>query len=185
MRLVGPHRLPIIAARRSEADQARLRKAYDLNYAAIWRFLRRMGVTADRADDAVQQVFLIAIEALGRITEGSERAFLYGTAFRLAHGMRRQSEREVLSVDLEFDPSPVPSPDQLTDQKWAREVLDAFVVDLDVDTRTVFVLTEFDGFTMPEIADLLDLPLGTATSRLRRAREKLQSMASKIYGDKP
>jgi DNA-directed RNA polymerase specialized sigma24 family protein len=38
---------------------------------------------------------------------------------------------------------------------------------------------------MPEIADLLDVPLGTATSRLRRAREKIHSMVSKIYGDKP
>jgi len=144
-----------------------------------------MGVAADRADDVAQQVFLIALNALGRIREGSERAFLYGTAVRLAHGARRRGEREVPSLGLDLVPSLIPFPDQLTDQKRAREVLDAFIDSLDVDTRTVFVLTEFDGFTTPEIADLLDVPLGTAASRLRRAREKLRAMMRDIYGDQP
>jgi RNA polymerase sigma-70 factor (ECF subfamily) len=183
----GTLRLPFLAAavRRSDADQARLRRAFQQNYAGVWRSLRRMGVAADRADDAAQQVFLIALNALGRIREGSERAFLYGTAMRLAHGMRRRGEREVPSLGLELVPSPVPTPDQLTDQKRAREVLDEFIVGLDVDTRTVFVLTEFDGFTTPEIAELLEVPLGTAASRLRRARESLQAMMRRVYGDKP
>ena len=140
------------AAPRSDGDQARLRQAFDQNYSGVWRFLRRMGVTSDRADDAAAQVFLIAVEAFARITEGSERAFLYGTAVRLAHGMRRRHERELPSSTIEYDPSPLPTPDELTDQKRAREVLDAFILSLDVDTRTVFVLTEFDGFTTPEIA---------------------------------
>jgi RNA polymerase sigma-70 factor (ECF subfamily) len=173
------------AGSRSEAEQARLLQAFHQNYAGVWRFLRRMGVPPDRTDDAAQQVFLIALEALPRITEGSERAFLYETAVRLAHGLRRQGEREVPSIELEFDPSPLPSPDQLTDQKMAREMLDTFIASLDVDTRTVFVLTELEGFTTPEIAGMLDVPLGTAASRLRRAREKFQSMAREIYGSKP
>jgi len=183
----GTLRLPFIAAavRRSDADQARLRRAFQQNYAGVWRSLRRMGVAADRADDVAQQVFLIALNALGRIREGSERAFLYGTAVRLAHGARRRGEREVPSLGLDLVPSLIPFPDQLTDQKRAREVLDAFIDSLDVDTRTVFVLTEFDGFTTPEIADLLDVPLGTAASRLRRAREKLRAMMRDIYGDQP
>jgi RNA polymerase sigma-70 factor (ECF subfamily) len=142
-----------------------------------------LGLRADRAEDATQDVFLIALEALPHIAEGSERAFLYGTAFRLAHGMRRRREREVPSLGLEFDPSPIPLPDQLTDQKRAREMLDAFVLGLDADTRSVFVLTELDGFTTPEIADLLHVPLGTAASRLRRARERFESTARRIYGD--
>jgi RNA polymerase sigma-70 factor (ECF subfamily) len=64
-------------------------------------------------------------------------------------------------------------------------MLDTFIASLDVDTRTVFVLTELEGFTTPEIAGMLDVPLGTAASRLRRAREKFQSMAREIYGSKP
>ncbi len=173
------------AARRSESDQARLRRAFDENYAGVWRFLRRMGVPPDGADDAAQQVFLIAVEALARITEGSERAFLYGTAVRLAHSLRRRSGREVPDATVDAELSSLPSPDQLADQKQAREVLDAFILTLDVDTRTVFVLTEFDDFTAPEIAKLLSVPLGTVASRLRRAREKFQALVRKIYGSAP
>lgn len=170
------------ATQRSDADQARLLHAFHQNYAGVSRFLRRMGVAADRADDVAQQVFLVALEALDHIHEGSERAFLYGTAFRLAHGVRRQSEREIPSVDLESDLSPIPTPEQLTDEKMAREVIDAFILSLDVDIRTVFVLTEFEGFTTPEIAQMLEVPVGTAASRLRRAREKFQSMVRDTYG---
>jgi RNA polymerase sigma-70 factor, ECF subfamily len=185
--IIGTRGSPFIAsaARRSDADQARLRRAFLENYAGVWRSLRRMGVTASGAEDAAQQVFVIALEAVARIREGSERAFLYGTAVRVAHGLRRRGEREVPDIGLEFLPSPFPTPDQLADQKRAREVLDAFILSLDVDTRSVFVLTEFDGFTTPEIAELLEVPLGTAASRLRRARARLQAMMRKIYGDEP
>jgi RNA polymerase sigma-70 factor (ECF subfamily) len=178
---------PFIAsvARRSDGDPARLRRAFDQNYSGVWRLLRRLGVTSDRADDAAAQVFLIAVEAFARIAEGCERAFLYGTAVRLAHGMRRQQERELPSATVEFEPSPVPTPLELTDQKRPREVLDAFILSLDVDTRTVFVLTEFDGFTTPEIAALVSAPIGTVASRLRRARDKFEWRVRTIYGGEP
>jgi len=79
-------------------------------------------------------------------------------------------------LNLDLDASPLPSPDELTDQKRAREALDLLLERLEMDTRTVFVLFELDGFTVPEIADVLAIPLGTAASRLRRAREHFQAL---------
>jgi RNA polymerase sigma-70 factor (ECF subfamily) len=185
MRIAGTLSIPLVArpAARSALDQARLRRAFDANYAGVWRFLRRLGVAPDRVDDAAQQVFLIALEAMERIQEGSERAFLYATAVRVAHGIRRKIQRELASPELDSDASPLPSPAQLTDQKRAREALDAIIARLDEDQRTVFVLAEFEDFTTPEIATLLDVPLGTAASRLRRAREKFQMLVRRAYGD--
>jgi RNA polymerase sigma-70 factor, ECF subfamily len=185
MRIDGTLPIPLLAGApaRSDFDQARLRKAFDANYAGVWRFLRRLGVANDRADDAAQQVFLIALEAMGRIVEGSERAFLYSTAVRLAHGIRRKIQRELSTSALDGDPSPLPSPAQLTDQKRARETLDAIIASMDDDHRAVFVLAELDDFTTPEIANLLEIPLGTAASRLRRAREKFQLLVRRAYGD--
>jgi RNA polymerase sigma-70 factor (ECF subfamily) len=185
MRIDGALPIPFLArpAARSAREQARLRAAFDGNYAGIWRFLRRLGVAPDRVDDAAQQVFLIAIEALGRIHEGSERAFLYATAVRVAHGIRRKIQREVASPELDADASPLPSPAQLTDQKRAREVLDAIIASLDDDHRTVFVLAELEDFTVPEIATLLDVPLGTAASRLRRARDRFRQLVHRVYGE--
>lgn len=160
----------------SAQDEARLRQAFVHHYAGVWRFLRRLGVPPDRVDDAAQHAFLIALEALPRIVPGCERAFLYSTAVRVAHGHRRRTVREIATVDVDLRSSPLPSPDELTDQKRAREMLDQLLEHIEIDARAVFVLFEIEGFTVPEIADLLKIPLGTAASRLRRSREQFQAL---------
>jgi RNA polymerase sigma-70 factor (ECF subfamily) len=171
------HALAKGATRTSTNDEARLREAFVRHYQGIWRFLRRLGVPLDRADDAAQSAFLVALEALPRIIHGSERAFLYATAVRTAHGIRRRVNREVATVDLNTHSSTVPSAEELTDQKRAREFLDRILDQIELDARAVFVLFEIEGFTLPEIAGVLAIPLGTATSRLRRARERFHELA--------
>src|ERR1019366_9591489 len=95
--------------RTSAQGEARLREAFVQHYAGVWRFLRRLGVPADRVDDAAQHAFLVALEALPRILPGCERAFLYATAVRTAHGVRRRVDREVpVDVDLGSPPAPPP-----------------------------------------------------------------------------
>src|SRR5512146_863192 len=58
----------------------------------LWRVLRRIGLSAADADDATQQVFLVASRRSAEI-RGSARAFLYGTAVRVAANMRRTLRR--------------------------------------------------------------------------------------------
>ncbi len=176
--LPGPLAAP--AADTSPADKARLQQAFVENYTGVWRFLRRMGVSVHSVDDAAQQVFLVALKAMPRIFHGSERAFLYATAVRVAHGTRRRVAREITGLDPELDRSRLPSAEELADQKRAREILDRLLAAMDLDTRTVFVLFEFDGFTAPEIAEVLEIPLGTAASRLRRAREQFQELVQTL-----
>ena len=158
-----------------EAKQ-RLQKIFDENYRLIWRIVRRLGVGADVVDDVTQQVFLVAAERLDDILEGRERAFAFGTALRLVQTMRRRQARE-LPLDPELQHSSnLPRPDDLTDQKRARELLDDVLEQLPLDLRTVFILFELEGMTTPEIAELHEIPLGTAASRLRRAREKFREL---------
>ncbi len=164
------------------SESARMRNVFTQNYAGIWRFLRRMGVAADKADDAAQNVFLVALEAFPRIAEGCERAFLFSTAVRVAYALHRKFSREVLSEELDAGQSSMPTPDQLTDQKRKREILDAIVDRLSVDVRSVFVLAEFEQFKVPEIADLLGIPLGTAASRLRRGRDQFRAEVAREFG---
>ncbi len=146
------------------------------HYDRIWRLLRALGVPPDRIDDATQQVFLVYAERHRDVVAGSEGSFLYGTALRVAHNARSSRYREVPS-DLEpAAPPDRPSADELSDQKRARDMLDAILAQMDSELRTVFVLYELEEFTVPEIAELTQLPLGTAASRLRRAREQFSSM---------
>jgi RNA polymerase sigma-70 factor (ECF subfamily) len=56
------------------------------------------------------------------------------------------------------------------------EVLDAMTMDL----RTVFVLFELEELPTAEIARLLEIPVGTAASRLRRAREEFHVLAKRV-----
>ncbi len=148
------------------------------DYRLIWRLLRRLGLRPEQADDAAQQVFLIAAERLHDIREHSERSFAFGTALRVAQSFRRRTAREPGPLDDGLHVSPAPSPEELTDQHRARVLLDALLAAMPLELRTTFVLFELEGLTSPEIAELAGIPLGTVASRLRRARESFRQLVT-------
>jgi RNA polymerase sigma-70 factor (ECF subfamily) len=156
----------------------------------IWRLLRRLGLDEALADDAAQEVFLIASRRMDRIDAGSERSFLFGTALRVASDLRKRiaRRREVPASDSFEVVDPVPSPEVLVDQSRARALLDEMLDELPEELRAIFVLYELEELEMKDIADLLDLPRGTVASRLRRARAMFAGAArrrqakAKIFG---
>jgi len=164
----------------SAAGSARLQRIMIDHHRGLARFLRGMGLPPHRVEDVTQTVFLIVLEALPRIVPECERAFLYATAVRVVYDVRRRSRREVFSADLDLDTSPDPAPDDLTQQKRARELLDAVLDGIECESRTVFIRFEVDGFTIPEIATALAIPAGAATCRLRRARKQFRAIVRNL-----
>lgn len=156
--------------------QERLERMIRDDYRLIWRLLRRLGVPRDAAEDATQQVFLIAAERLDDIKLRSERAFAFGTALRVAQSVRRRHSRESGAAELEGRAAGQPLPDELADQNRAREQVDRVLSRMPLELRSVFVLFELEGLTSPEIAQLSGLPLGTVASRLRRARARFREL---------
>jgi RNA polymerase sigma-70 factor (ECF subfamily) len=159
------------------SDAARLRAMVDQHLDFTWRSLRRLGLSEDVADDATQRVFLVASKRLADIEAGSERAFLFNTALRVASSERRTyaRRREVLRGDDGPEArDPNPAADELLDREQARAVLEELLDELAMDLRAVFVLFELEGLTMAEIAKTLEVPDGTVASRLRRARQAFQ-----------
>lgn len=156
----------------SAEAQARLRSALGCYFNLMWRSLRRLGVPAAEVDDAVQQVFLTFAERLPEVPVNSERSFLLGTCVGVAANTRRHRAYalEVPSERPEATSEPVPTPEAALEAKQRRQALDQALDSLSLEQRTVFVLFELEGFSLPEIAQALGIPLGTATSRLRRAR---------------
>lgn len=161
-------------------DAARLRRMATEHLALVWRVLRRLGASPDVADDGAQEVFVVAARRIADIEPGSERAFLVGTARRVARALRRPTRAVALEAEIDASTHATnadalcaedPSPEELSDHKRARERLDAILESMDDDPREVFVLHEIEGLSLPEIAAIAQVPLGTATSRLRRARE--------------
>ena len=74
----------------------------------------------------------------------------------------------------------VATPEDLSDQRRARELLDRVLDEMHVDLRAVFIAYEFEELTMVEIAEALGLPQGTVASRLRRARAEFQERVREL-----
>jgi RNA polymerase sigma-70 factor (ECF subfamily) len=160
-----------------------LRALFEAHYVLIWRLLRRFGMPAAQLDDGAQEVFWVAARRLEDIAPGRESAFLYGVALRVAsNALRRQKATLPLGALEELCdlPDPQPSPEERLDQSRARALLDSVLSRMPLELRTVFVLFELEGQEIRDIAELEAIPLGTASSRLRRAREEFSAIAKRV-----
>lgn len=169
----------------SKARDLRVTAMVREHHAFLWRLLLRLGVPASGAEDAVQQVFLVAMRRVSEIALGSEKSFLFGTALRVASDERRLARHREVPNEL---PDAFVSPTDLEEQAEARrrrERLQQVLLDMPLELRTVFVLFELEQMTKTEVAELLGLPVGTAVSRLRRAREVFrESLARRGYAQR-
>jgi RNA polymerase sigma-70 factor (ECF subfamily) len=161
----------------ADAGAIRLRSMVDSHLNSVWRALRRLGVPEEGADDAAQQVFLVAARRLEEIEPGGERPYLLGIATRVAADARRavRRRREVPMLEV-TEPAPVTAraPDELLDEKRARETLAVILDGLSNDLREAFVLFELEELAAPQVALVLGIRVGTVASRVRRARAAIR-----------
>lgn len=172
---------------RTNAGEGSARALVDEHFRYIWRLLRRFGLSRADADDATQQVFMVAARRVNEIDEGRERTFLYGTALRVFANARRAQNRR-----REDDDAPLADvaagfgqPDQLLDDARARAKLDRLLASLPPELSRVLVLADVEGTTAREIAELENIPVGTAASRLRRARAELRALIAADHARYP
>lgn len=175
MSAVPPRAVALVQSRR-----AKLQALYEAHHEPVWRLLRRMGLDAARADDATHQVFLVALERLDDIREGSERSFLCGSAVRIARKEFSRNREDLVEELPEVEAGSRPD-DQLEDSR-RRALLDSLLKRLTPDLREALVLHDFEGYTQVEMAQMLDIPSGTAASRLRRAREQFNTLLEEHLG---
>ncbi len=140
----------------------------------VWRVLRRLGVSESVAEDAAQDVFIVADRKTRDVWPQHEKSFLFAIALRVA-AEKRRAERfrpDLLETgDWAEIPDASPGPDVLVDDRRARAVMDQILETIPFEQRVVFVLFEMEDMTTHEIAELLGIPVGTVASRLRRSRE--------------
>jgi RNA polymerase sigma-70 factor (ECF subfamily) len=154
----------------------------EAHFSLVYRSLRRFGVPESALDDAAQQVFVVAARKTERIPAGREAQYLLGVAIRVASETRRTIARRREEPEAAERVDESPSPEQLVDRKRAREELDRILASMPFVVRTVFVLFEIEGLTLPEIAAIEGVALGTATSRLRRGRELFEAATASRRG---
>lgn len=148
---------------------------YRQYFRGVWRTLRRLGVTDAQLDDAAQDVFVVVHRRLRDFDGTSVRSWLYAIAVRVASDYRRGAARRrtaPLSADLADD---APGPVRTSEHNESVRLLHALLAELDEKKRTVFVLSELEELSVPEIAEILGANLNTVYARQRAARAHFES----------
>lgn len=158
----------------------RLKRLIREHHDLVWRTLRRLGVPDRDVEDAVQRVFLIVGKKLDQIRSDQERSFVFGVAMRVSSDVRRTQRRrpEELVAEHEDERDPRPSPEALLDQEETLTLLGSLLRQLPDEQRAVLLLHDLEQMSLSEIATMLDIPAGTAASRLRRGRAAFERLVS-------
>lgn len=167
----------------ASATRPEFGQVYDEHVRFVWRTLRRLGVPDDDADDALQDVFLIVHRKLGEFRpEAPIRHWLFRLAAGIARDHRRARRRKdprqhglvPVSGDEDVPDAAQRGPLEAAEHTAAARLIREVLQDLDEAKREVFVLADLEQMTAPEIAEVLQLPLNTVYSRLRRARAEFE-----------
>jgi RNA polymerase sigma-70 factor (ECF subfamily) len=169
----GRPELVVSRASKVESDDRRRERVFREHLDFVWRCLRRFGVPAEHADDVTQEVLIVAAKKLELVPEGREKGFLFAIAARVgANAKRSLRRREQMLVRYQGQvDEPTRNQEQLSEQLRARQLMDAVMAELSDELRAPFVLFEIEDWSIQEIAEALDLPIGTVGSRLRSARK--------------
>jgi RNA polymerase sigma-70 factor (ECF subfamily) len=160
------------------------RALYEAHFDFVWRSLRRLGVRDADVMDITQRVFLTAHFKLSEF-EGRSRVstWLFGICRHLASDYRRSApvRREVATDQAELDLALARyGTDAVTSQVARAALAEAILDKLPEPQRLVFVLFELEELSGDQIAELLEISVGTVRSRLRLAREALRRQLERL-----
>lgn len=150
----------------------------------VYGFVRRMVRDNEEAADLTQEVFIRAYQAFSRFDgRSSLRTWLFRIAHNLCVDRARKGERAV--TELRFDGGEEEAPFEVADHRWdpqslaldaeLRALVEHAVSTMSEKLRSVLLLHDQEDLAYEEIAQALDLPVGTVKSRLFLARAHLQS----------
>jgi RNA polymerase sigma-70 factor (ECF subfamily) len=148
----------------------------------VWVTLRRLGARPAELEDLTHDVFVQVLRHLDEYDpERPLRPWLFAFAFRVAaEDRRRVRRRPEIATDLSDAPDSTPGPVEELLRRERRDLARAALDELELNRRAVFILHELDGYAIPEVASSLEIPLATAYSRLRLAREDFAHITRRL-----
>lgn len=154
------------------SDPREFREVYQAHHGFVWHALHRFGLTGAALEDALQDVFVVAYRRRETFA-GSSKAWLYAIARRVASNHRRSARRRDARADAL---SHVESHARRSVPE-AIIALDRYLDRLSAEDRELFVLSEVEGMTGPEIAAAWGLNINTIYTRIRKLRGSLREEA--------
>jgi len=152
---------------------------------AHFRELRRVAfrICEDRetAEDLVQETYLRAWRSFDRFALGTNcRAWLYRIFFNVHSEHRRTQGRKPIVFSLHHVKETTLSSETRTPSDLTLEEVKVAFSELPEPYRIALVLADIEGMRYREIAEALDLPIGTVMSRLSRGRQMLRARLAAI-----
>jgi RNA polymerase sigma-70 factor (ECF subfamily) len=155
--------------------------------AALYNFALRMTGDPDDAKDLVQETYMKAYRFFDKYSQGTNaKAWLFRIMKNSYINRYRKESKEPDKIDYDeikdfyatVKDSAVDSNDlqeKIFGNLFEDEIAEA-LQELPEDFRTVVILCDIEGYTYEEIADFIEIPIGTVRSRLHRGRKMLRSM---------
>ena len=157
-----------------------LQTIYKEYFDFVWSSARHLGATGDAIDDVVQDVFIVIHHKLATLQRPEAlRSWIYGIVRRTVSDYRRSRRtRDAagarLGAEYKSSRPSQPSPLDMAERNAELELLESVLAELDETKREVFVMVEVLEMTVPEVVQALEIPLNTAYSRLRLARQSFE-----------
>jgi RNA polymerase sigma-70 factor (ECF subfamily) len=166
------------------AEAPSVAELYREHAAFVWRTLRRLGIPDADVDDAAHEVFMVAFRKRDTLWDRRyARSWLFGIARRVARHTRRTLDRRPAPLDRAV--STADGPESQVARAQAVELARTALDGMDVRRRAVFVLSELEELSAPEVAAALSIPVNTVYSRLRKARAEFEQAIARLEGSRP
>jgi RNA polymerase sigma-70 factor, ECF subfamily len=151
----------------------------------VWRFCRRMLTNDEDAGDATQETLVKVLRNLDKYDPTRSFAtWVFGIARNTCIDEHRRRKRRSWDEPGDvIDTAPSPLQDAARYQR--AELLERALGHLPPMYREILVLYHFEHRKYTEIADILELPLGTVMNRIFRARKRLRALYEEQGGDQP
>lgn len=154
------------------------KQAFDLFYRSHARqvldWVRRLGGRRISTEDVAHDVFAVAFRRVHTLrADGKPIAWLYGITRNVVNNaLRRARVRTMVGLDTIAPPkSRMPDGQELAERQQERMIVLDTLQSLQAKQREVLTLLDMDQRTAPEVAEILQLPVGTVYSRLHHARK--------------
>jgi RNA polymerase sigma-70 factor, ECF subfamily len=156
----------------------------------LYNFARWLGSDADEARDLVQETFAKALKGLSSFQPGTNfRAWMFrilrNTFLTSRTGLERRNTEQEAEQGFEDSAASYDTPEVSLIRRADIELVQQEIGRLSPAFREVLVLADVEEMKYQEIADALDVPMGTVMSRLARARRQLrQHISQRLEGSR-
>ena len=157
---------------------------YDRHFDFVWSSLRRIGVPVADLPDVAQEVFVVVHRRLADFEQRAKvTTWLFQICLYAARDCNRRAHvrREVADAkSIDAFPEPCDRADTLLERRDDLLLFERVLDGMNTDQRDVFVMFELAEMTGEEISAILEIPLATAYSRLRLAREAFRRGVARV-----